>query len=236
MSEDRGIKVILLGEAGVGKTNLIRVALGKEFEEDTATSLTSSFYDGTIFVDNKNYSYCLWDTAGQELYRSINKIFIKDSKIILIVFAINSKHSFEEIDFWYNYTNEILGEGDHIIALIANKSDLYEQQEISDDEINKKAETMKLKVKLTSAAKDAVGFRDFLGELLKEYIQKFNKKEEVDEKKPETFKIGSDPKDNENNNNDNVNNNGGNKKNGKTKKKFCQVKDSKHILPKFYEL
>ena len=95
---------------------------------------------------------------------------------------------------------------------------------------------MKLKFKLTSAAKDAVGFRDFLGELLKEYIQKFNKKEEVDEKKPETFKIGSDPKDNENNNNDNVNNNGGNKKNGKAKKKFCQVKDSKHILPKFYEL
>ena len=221
MSDDRGIKVILLGEAGVGKTNLIRVALGKEFEEDTATSLTSSFYDGTIFVDNKNYSYCLWDTAGQELYRSINKIFIKDSKIILIVFAINSRHSFEEIDFWYNYVNEILGEGDHIIALVANKSDLYEQQEISDDEINKKAESMKLKLKMTSAAKDAVGFRDFLQELLKEYIQKLNP-EQV-EKKQETFKIELDAKENENsnNNNNNGNNNSGNKKNGKHKKKFC---------------
>ena len=217
MSDDRGIKVILLGEAGVGKTNLIRVVLGKEFEIDIGSSVTSSFFDSKVFVNNKEFTYCLWDTAGQELYRSINKIFIKDSKIILIVFAINSRHSFEEIDFWYNYVNEILGEGDHIIALVANKSDLYEQQEISDDEINKKAESMKLKLKMTSAAKDGVGFRDFLEELLKEYIQKLNPQQEA-EKKPETFKIELDPKDNENNNN---NNNGGTQKNGKQKKKCC---------------
>ena len=221
MSDDRGIKVILLGEAGVGKTNLIRVALGKEFEEDTASSVTSSFSDAKVFVNNKEYTYCLWDTAGQELYRSINKIFIKDSKIILIVFDITNKNTFEEIDFWYNYVNEILGEGDHIIALVANKTDLYEQQEISDEEINKKAESMKLKLKMTSAAKDAVGFRDFLQELLKEYIQKLNP-EQV-EKKQETFKIELDAKENENsnNNNNNGNNNSGNKKNGKHKKKFC---------------
>ena len=216
MSDDRGIKVILLGEAGVGKTNLIRVALGKEFELDSDSSVTSAFFDSRVFVNNKEFKYCLWDTAGQELYRSINKIFIKDSKVILIVFAINSRHSFEEIDFWYNYVNEILGEGDHIIALVANKSDLYENQEISDEEINKKAESMKLKLKLTSAAKDGVGFRDFLEELLKEYIKKLNPEQEA-EKKTETFKIEMDPKDNENNNN----NNGGTQKNGKQKKKCC---------------
>lgn len=220
MSDDRGIKVILLGEAGVGKTNLIRVALGKEFEEDTSSSVTSSFFHGKVLVNNKNFSYCLWDTAGQELYRSINKIFIKDSKIILIVFAINNKHSFEEIDFWYDYVNEILGQGDHIVALVANKSDLYEHQEISDDEINKKAESMKLKLKMTSAAKDGVGFRDFLEELLKEYIQKFNPEEIENPKKQETFKIESDEKDNENTDNNNGNNNGGKKK-GKHKKKCC---------------
>ena len=220
MSDDRGIKVILLGEAGVGKTNLIRVALGKEFEEEMNSTVTSSFFDSKVFVNNKEFAYCLWDTAGQELYRSINKIFIKDSKIIFIVFAINSIHSFEEIDFWYNYVNEILGEGDHIIALVANKSDLYEQQEVSDEEMNKKAESMKLRLKLTSAAKDRVGFRDFLEELLKEYIQKLNP--EKVEKKPETFKIESDAKENENSdNNDNGNNNAGSIKNGKHKKKFC---------------
>ena len=156
MSDDRGIKVILLGEAGVGKTNLIRVALGKEFEEDTATSLTSSFYDGTIFVDNKNYSYCLWDTAGQELYRAVNKIFIKDSKIVLIVFAINNKQSFEEIDFWYNYTNEILGEGDHIIALIANKSDLYEEKQVSNEEGEEFAKSIGA-IFVSTSAKNASG-------------------------------------------------------------------------------
>ena len=213
MSDDRGIKVILIGEAGVGKTNLIRVALGKEFQEDTEASVTSAFSESQVLVDNKQYPYCLWDTAGQELYRAVNKIFIKDSKIVLIVFAINNKQSFEEIDFWYNYANEILGEGDYIMALIANKSDLYDRQEISDDEIEKKAESMKLKLKMTSAAKNGVGFREFLEELLKEYIKKFKPEEVV--KSPETFKI--EEKDLKDENTDN----NGNKKNRKNKKQCC---------------
>ncbi len=213
MSDDRGIKVILLGEAGVGKTNLIHVALGKQFNEISAPSVISSFFEGELIINNNKYSYCLWDTAGQELYRAINKIFIKDAKIILIVFAINNRHSFEEIDFWYNYVHEILGEGDHIIALIANKSDLYEVQDISDDEINNKAESMKIKLKLTSAAKDGVGFRNFLEELLKEYIMKLKPKE--DGEHPESFII-----DGKDTNEDNIDNNDS-KKNGKGKKKFC---------------
>jgi len=213
MSDDRGIKVILIGEAGVGKTNLIRVAFGKEFQEDTTSSVASSFSEGSVLVDNKKYPYCLWDTAGQELYRSVNKIFIKESKIVIIVFAINNKPSFDEIDFWYNYAKEILGEDDYIMALVANKSDLYENQEVSDDEIEKKAESMKLKLKMTSAAKDGVGFKDFLEELLREYIKKQNPKEEA--KPPETFKI--DEKDLK----DETIDNNGNKKKGKNKKKCC---------------
>ena len=213
MSDDRGIKVILIGEAGVGKTNLIRVALGKEFQEDTEASVTSAFSESQVLVDNKQYPYCLWDTAGQELYRSVNKIFIKESKIVLIVFAINNKQSFEEIDFWYNYANEILGEGDYIMALVANKLDLYDSQQISDDEIEKKAESMKLKLKMTSAAKNGVGFREFLEELLKEYIKKYKPEEVV--KSPETFKID------ENDLKDENTDNNGNKKNRKNKKQCC---------------
>ena len=100
-SDDKPIKVILLGESGVGKTNLIRVAAGKQFELKTESTLANSYCESQTVVNNKTYIYFLWDTAGQEQFRSMNQLFIKDSKIIIIVFAINFKKSFILIDYWY---------------------------------------------------------------------------------------------------------------------------------------
>ena len=173
MIEDRGIKVILLGEAGVGKTNLIRVAMGKKFEKNVDATISSAFYGSKIDYNEKTYQYCLWDTAGQEVYRSLNKIFIKDSKIIIIVFSIINRDSFTGIDFWINYVKEILKEDSYIMAIVGNKIDLYDEQQIPDNEIEKKIKDLGLKSKITSAATDAQGFRKFLNELLKEYINKY---------------------------------------------------------------
>ena len=194
MSDDRGIKVVLLGESGVGKTNLIRVSMGKPFDKNENSTISSSYYENDIVINNKKYLYCLWDTAGQEVYRSLNKIFIKESKIIIIVFAINTVESFEQIDFWLNYTKEILGSDNYIVGLVGNKSDLYEDQAISEQTINKKAEEMQVKYKITSAATDAVGFKDFLDELLTDYINKYNPQEI---EKPNSFKISEDKEEEE---------------------------------------
>ena len=172
MDDDKVIKIILLGESGVGKTNLIQVALGNPFQKETDSTLISSYLESEIIIQNKKYMYALWDTAGQEVYRALNKMFIKDSKIIILVFAINNRKSFEEIDYWINSVKESLEENKYIMALVANKSDLYEEQEVPDDEIFKKGEEINAKVKITSAAEDAVGFRQFLDQLLKEYITK----------------------------------------------------------------
>ena len=210
MEDDRGIKVVLLGESGVGKTNLIRVSTGKGFEKNENSTITSAYYEEETYINKKRYSYFLWDTAGQEIYRSLNKIFIKDSKIVMIVFAINSKQSFEQIDFWYKYVRDILGDDGYIIALVANKSDLFESQEITEQEMNKKAEELGVKIKVTSAAVDAVGFKSFLNELLKDYIDKYNPEEVKQPEQPETFKINK-----ENNEDKNVG------ENGKQKKKCC---------------
>ena len=196
MTDDKGIKVILIGETGVGKTNLIRAVLGKEFDASSESSLTSSFYEEFVLVNGKNYSYNLWDTAGQEVYRSMNKIFIKNAKIVLVVFAIDSKNTFEQVDFWYNYAKEILGEDGYTIALVGNKNDLYEKQEIPDEEINKKAEELKVKLKITSSKEDRVGFKEFLEELLTEYIKQNFKEDaknennnKTNDNQQETFKI-----------------------------------------------
>ena len=210
--EDKAIKVILLGESGVGKTNLIRVAMGNPFDESSHSTISSSYYDSEIIINNKQYTYCLWDTAGQEAYRSLNQMFVKESKIVLIVFSIDNKKSFDEVDFWFNYVKDILGSDNYIVALIANKSDLFEKQTVPDDVIQKKADDLKIKVKITSAAEDAVGFKSFLSQLLEEYINNLLPKEL---QKPKTFKVQEEKNDNTGNNNNN------NNSKQKNKKKCC---------------
>ena len=212
MTEEKRIKIVLIGESGVGKTNLISVAMGNPFQKDIEPTISSSYYEGSIIVNNKQYNYSLWDTAGQEAYRSLNKMFINGSKIILVVFAINNRESFKEVDFWVNYAKETLGQKKYVMALVGNKSDLYEEQQVPDDEIFKKGEEINAKVKITSAAEDAVGFRQFLDQLLKEYITKVG----VELEDAKTFSL--DPEKEE------KNQDGNNEANGDantTKKKKC---------------
>ena len=188
MSDDNSLKVVLLGEAGVGKTNLIRVSIGKEFEHNAASTLASTYCVSKVQIGNKSYKYYLWDTAGQESYRSLNKLFIKDSKIVLIVFAINSRESFSQVDFWYNSVKEQLGNDKYFIGLIGNKSDLYEEENVvKDQEIEKKANELGVKFKVTSALTDSKGFIEFLNKLLEEYITKYN----LDNLRSSSFRIAN---------------------------------------------
>ena len=171
MDDIKGIKLILLGESGVGKTSLINVATGKDFESYIKSSLSSSYSQNIFEYNNKKFLYYLWDTAGQERFRSLNRIFIKGSKIIMFVFAINNQNSFDQINYWINYAKQILSDEKYIMALIANKSDLFEEQVISDDDIKNKAKEFKIKYLVTSACSDAEGFKMFLNELIKDYIE-----------------------------------------------------------------
>ena len=185
---EKGIKIILLGESGVGKTNLINSLFDKNFDENSPTTHNCYCFDGECNINNKVYMYNIWDTAGQEQYRALNKLFVKDSKIVICVYSIDNKESFKEMNFWIDYVKEILDKGKYIFALVGNKSDLYENQEVPDEEGEKLANENGMKFEITSALTDAAGFKKFINDLIKDYID-LDKEDEIDEIKNTSFKV-----------------------------------------------
>ena len=171
MDDCQDIKTILVGMSGTGKTNIINVMINQPFDSDQISTQTSSFVDKYIDVNNKKYHIEIWDTAGQEKYRSLTKIFIKDSKIVIFVYDITTKASFEEVDYWVNTVKEILGDNP-VYALAGNKKDLFIKEEVEEDLGREKAEKIGALFKLTSAKTERNQINDFLKELLEAYIKK----------------------------------------------------------------
>ena len=167
----KGIKIILLGESGVGKTNLINVTTGEDFEQNSMSSSNGSYKEGFYMSSTKKkYVYHLWDTAGQEAYRSLNKIFIKNAKVVIFVYAIDNEPSFKELSYWIDLAKTELGSG-FVMGLVANKIDLYEEQQVKEEVAREFAEKNKIKFRATSALTEPLGFKSFLEELLIDYIK-----------------------------------------------------------------
>ena len=165
------IKTILVGMSGTGKTNIINAMTNQPFDSDKISTLTSSFVDKYIEINKKKYHVELWDTAGQEKYRSLTKIFVKDSRIVIFVYDITTKASFEEIDYWVTTVKEILGEGP-VYGLIGNKKDLFIKEEIDEDTGRNKANEIGAIFKLTSAKTERGAINDFMNELLEEFLRR----------------------------------------------------------------
>ena len=168
-------KLILLGDSGVGKTNLINVTIGKKFQENDNVTITASFVEKTFEIDSNKYKIYLWDTAGSERYRGLTKLFYKGSDIVIFVYDITSINSFNNLKEWIKETKEII-ENDYVCGIVGNKNDLYKQQEISDKEGMEFAQSIGMNFKIVSAKEDKEGFIEFVQDLIKEAIPNLEKK------------------------------------------------------------
>ena len=108
MSDDNAktCKVVLLGESGVGKTCIIARFINNTFEDNIMSTTGASYAGKTMSFDELNgqsIKFEIWDTAGQEKYRALTKIFYKDAGVAILVYDITRKDSFDEIkNYWYN--------------------------------------------------------------------------------------------------------------------------------------
>ena len=172
-SEDEAIKVILLGESGVGKTNLINIKNGINFNNNEQVSSASSYCIKNLYVNGKEYSIKLWDTVGQEKLRNLTKLFYNDSKIVIFVYDITRKETFEEVEnYWVKDVEEKLGK-DIIRGVVANKMDLFLDEQVSREEGEKFAKSIGSQFLTCSAKTDnPKKFEDFLVRLYEQYLIK----------------------------------------------------------------
>ena len=167
------IKVILLGDTGVGKTSIINRYINNKFDPDNDNTLSSSFSTKEVIKNDVLYRLNLWDTIGQEKYNAITNILIKGSNIVILVYSVDSFSSFENIDFWYNSVKDILQEDKYILAIVGNKSDLIKEDEavVSEEEARNYAKGKNAFFKLISAKEDQDGIKSLLDILLGELLR-----------------------------------------------------------------
>ena len=174
--DENKIKIILLGQSGVGKTNIINIAIGKPFNEKEGSTIASSFVEKKIKVDGAEYLLNLWDTIGQEQFRQLTKLFYSNSNIVIFVYDITNKKSFEELNYWLKDVENHLG-NDFIKAIIGNKKDLFLKEEVKEEEGEEFAKNIGAKFLYFSAKNDnAKILEDFLIDSIKDYIVTYDKK------------------------------------------------------------
>lgn len=159
------IKAILVGSSGVGKTNLINVCVGQGFNSHTKPTNCCSLLQKNLIINNINYTINLWDTMGQEAYKGISKLFFRESQIVIFVYDITSKESFENLEEWIQMAKDIIDEK-FVSGIVGNKNDLYLQAKVNEEEARKYAEEKNMKFRLVSAKEDPKSFDDFLYELV----------------------------------------------------------------------
>ena len=201
---DLSFKLIFIGDSSVGKSCLTAKALKNNFEEYYQATVGFEFLTFNMKVNDKVIKLQIWDTCGQEIYKSLISNFYRNSSLAVLVYAIDNKESFNHVENWLNDLKS-QANPDVRIFLVGNKADLEEDRKIKKEEGEKYKEDQHLDLFMETSAKTGHNARNVLVEaakiLYKDYL-KFD----------------------ENNKKDDSNNNGGGKKlimKDKKEKKGC---------------
>jgi small GTP-binding protein len=169
--ENNFIKIVIVGQSSVGKTALINQYMNKIFIDAAITTIGTDKFIKIEKINNSEIKLNIWDTAGQERFRSLSPLFLKGSNIVIMVYDITNKESFDELDtFWLekikdNTKNIILG-------LAANKSDLYESEVVTIEEAKNFAKNNNAFF-FETTAKNYESTRLLFIELVTKYIEKY---------------------------------------------------------------
>ena len=150
VAENYKIKIIVVGDSGVGKTNLINRFATDKFDTNSKATIGVEFVYKTLKIGKEVIKVEVWDTAGQERYRSITSSYYKGARGAIIVYDITNDDSFHNVESWMN---EVVKKGkkDIQFLLLGNKSDLVNDRLVSEEKGIEKARELNMRLFEASA-------------------------------------------------------------------------------------
>ena len=171
---DISFKIIVIGDSGVGKSCLTTQAVRNNFEEFYTATVGFEFLTFNMRINNNVLKLQIWDTCGQEVYKSLISNFYRNSSLALILYAINNKDSFQHAETWLNDLKNQANPNVRVF-LVGNKSDLENERVISKEEGERFKEEKKLDKFIETSAKTGENARCVLLEaaklLYKDYLK-----------------------------------------------------------------
>ena len=177
LKEDYKLKVVVVGDSGVGKTNLIKRFIVNIYNPNTKATVGVEFLSKSYTINDKVFKIEIWDTAGQERYKSITAAYYKGAKGALIVYDITQKDSFENINKWMSEVRD-KSTKDLKILIVGNKTDLVNERQVSTEEALSKAKELESPV-MEASALDGSNVKAAFYDLLKEMYKEIKKKIDI---------------------------------------------------------
>jgi small GTP-binding protein len=190
---DPGIKIVLVGDSGVGKSSILLRFVDDVFPESYLATIGVDFSFRTISIENEESKTVtqsklqVWDTAGQEKFRSIARAYFRRSRAIVMVYDVTSRESFEHIQIWVEEINTHQYESGEapILVLVGNKVDLPEaERQVSASEARNLAHQLGIPHFETSAKANDSNVEDMfkaVAKLINAQQRKQKKEEEIEE-------------------------------------------------------
>ena len=126
-------KIIVIGNSGVGKTCITNQAIKQVFSDKYQTTIGMEIFSLFVKINDKVIKLQIWDTCGQEIYRSLITNFYRSSSLAIIVYSIDQRESFKDLDLWIKEL-KINNSPDTKLLLVGNKLDLEEKRQVSYEE------------------------------------------------------------------------------------------------------
>jgi len=158
-------KIVVLGDISVGKTSILSRFRYGVFEPEYMPTLGIDFFSQNLFYEDKTIRLILWDTAGEERFRSLIPSYLKNADCIIIVFDITNKDSFNSLNKWLTDSKNNASEGT-IYIICGNKSDLKEKRTVNENEIDEYIKKNEL-IYVECSAKNGEGIKDLFNTVAK---------------------------------------------------------------------